>query len=295
MPTPQHPPATADPAALQAQADAISWFHSIDLGQGVRTRGLTTQVLGPEKFPPFAGRTVLDIGAWDGYHSFLAEREGATRVVALDHYVWGVDIAARGQYWAECSARGELPDHERDTTDFWRPDLPGRRGFDFARSALGSKVEPVVTDFMTADLDELGSFDVVLYLGVLYHMKEPLTALGRVRRVTRSVAVVETEALHLPGATDLPLLEFAAGDAMAHDYGNWYVPTLAGLQELCRAAGFRQVEVITGPPPGEAGSGGSRSARRSPRAWSAMQRRLGPSAAASAGTGHYRALVHAYV
>ena len=62
-----------------------------------------------------------------------------------------------------------------DATDFWLPDLPGRRGFDFAHAALGSRVEPVVADFATVDLHALGAFDVVLYLGVLYHMKEPLT------------------------------------------------------------------------------------------------------------------------
>ena len=38
----------------------------------------------------------LDIGAWDGRFSFLAEKAGAARVVALDHYAWGVDFDARG-------------------------------------------------------------------------------------------------------------------------------------------------------------------------------------------------------
>ena len=54
------------------------------------------------------------------------------------------------------SATGTLPDQSRDETDFWRPDLPGRRGFDFAKAALDSKVEPVVADFQKVDLDELG-------------------------------------------------------------------------------------------------------------------------------------------
>ena len=83
------------PEELQAQADAIAWFHSIDLGQGVRTYGLSELALPPEQLPDFTGRSVLDIGAWDGYYSYLAERHGASRVVALDHYAWGVDIPAR--------------------------------------------------------------------------------------------------------------------------------------------------------------------------------------------------------
>ena len=75
--------------------------------------------------PDVTGRSVLDIGAWDGKYSFLAEQEGAARVVALDHYAWGVDFVARGAYWAECIAKRTLPDQSRDETDFWQPELPG--------------------------------------------------------------------------------------------------------------------------------------------------------------------------
>lgn len=276
-----------DPAALQAAADAISWFHTIDLGHGVRTHGMSVQHLTAASFPPLAGRSVLDIGTWDGYHAFLAEREGASRVVALDHYVWGVDLGARQAYWDECATRGELPDLDRDTTDFWRPDLPGRRGFDFAREALGSSVEPVLADFMTTDLGALGTFDVVLYLGVLYHMREPLTALQRVHAVTASVAVVETEALHLEGLDELGLLLFDPGNAMNRDFGNWYVPTIGGLIALCRAAGFRRVDVVQGPPANQPVQLPGRIRRAAERL-----RQTGP---AVPRIEHYRAVVHAYV
>jgi tRNA (mo5U34)-methyltransferase len=204
--------------SLSDKVSEITWHHSIDLGDGVVTPGLSAAVMPLEVFPEFRGRTVLDIGAWDGYYSFLAERRGATRVVALDHYVWGLDWQARTEYWNECHAKGVLPDHSRDETDFWRTDLPGRRGFDLARQRLGSQVEPLVANFMTTDLDQLGPFDVVLYLGVLYHMKEPLTALERVRRVTREVAVIETEAVFVPGTeADASLLNFYPGDESSGD------------------------------------------------------------------------------
>ena len=94
------------PADLQAQADALHWYHTIDLGNGVVTKGDSAQDEGTGILPDVAGRSVLDIGAWDGKYSFLAERAGAARVVALDHYAWGVDFAARGAYWAECIRRG---------------------------------------------------------------------------------------------------------------------------------------------------------------------------------------------
>jgi tRNA (mo5U34)-methyltransferase len=236
------------PDELQAQADALGWFHSIDLGNGVRTKGMSELAIPVDQLPDFKGRSVLDIGAWDGYYSFLAERQGAASVVALDHYVWGLDFAARDAYWKQCAEKGELPDHTRDTTEFWNPDLPGRRGFEFAKEALGSAVEPKLADFATVDLAEVGTFDVVLYLGVLYHMKEPLTCLERLRQVTNEVAVVETAAIHLPGFEQEGLLQFNAGGELNADYGNWYVPNVKALHDLCRAAGFSTVETVQGPP-----------------------------------------------
>ncbi len=131
------------------------------------------------QLPDLRGKTVLDIGAFDGYFSFTAERLGAAKVTALDHYVWSFDqpeyVKAREE--AERTGPEYPPPHQRR---HWRPDeLPGRRPFDLARAILGSNVEPVVGDYMTMDLATLGQFDVVLFLGVLYHMEEPLRAMRR--------------------------------------------------------------------------------------------------------------------
>jgi tRNA (mo5U34)-methyltransferase len=240
-----------DPVHLQAEADSFAWYHSIDLGNGVTTKGQSAmaEMVTVDQLPDFQGRTVLDIGAWDGYYSFLAERSGAARVVALDHYAWGVDFAARTQYWTQCFEQGVLPDQTRDTTDFWRADLPGRRGFDLAHQALDSRVEAVVADFTGTDLAALGTFDIVLYLGVLYHMKEPLSCLERVRAVTGDVAVIETVAAQVPGNEGRSLLELHAGGELNADFGNWYVPTVEALSALARASGFTRVDVQRGPPP----------------------------------------------
>jgi tRNA (mo5U34)-methyltransferase len=235
------------PAELQVQADELGWYHSIDLGHGVVTKGTSVLETSADVIPDVTNRSVLDIGAWDGKFSFLAEQAGASQVVALDHYAWGVDFVARGAYWDECTRNGTLPDLSRDETSFWRPDLPGRRAFEFAAAALGSKVEPAVADFQTIDLEQLGQFDVVLYLGVLYHMKEPLTCLERVRTVTKEVAVIETEAVHIEGLANKSLLQFYAG-SLHNDFTNWYVPTIEALHNLCRAAGFAKVRTIVGPP-----------------------------------------------
>ncbi len=273
-----------DPAELQARADSLTWFHSIDLGNGVRTKGLSdpSATLTREQLPDLANRSVLDIGTWDGYYAFFAERNGASRVVALDHYAWGLDFGARERYWNECRENGTLPDHTRDTTDFWLPDLPGRRSFDFAHEALGSNVEAVVADFATDDLESLGTFDVVLYLGVLYHMKEPLTCLERVRAVTREVAVIETVAMRIPGAGGHSLLAFHAGGDLNRDYGNWYVPNIEALSGLVLAAGFSLAQIVQGPP----------SKPPEPK-WTSVRERLGPRREET--LEEYRAIVHAFV
>src|SRR5258705_1101822 len=234
------------------------------------------------QLPAFAGRTVLDVGAWDGYYSFLAERAGAARVVALDHYAWGVDVPARDRYWQQCREHGVLPDQTRDVTDFWQPDLPGKCGFDLARASLNSQVESLVADFTIVDLPALGTFDVVLYLGVLYHMKEPLTCLERLRAVTREVAVIETVAIRVPGTGHNSLLRFHSGGDLNRDFGNWYVPNIEALRALVLAAGFSRVEVVQGPPvpPPQSFTG-------------ALRRRLAPRREEP--IVEYRAIVHAFV
>ena len=277
---------------LRARADEYYWFHSIDLGQGVRTRGVSELALSLDQLPDFKGSSVLDIGAWDGYYSFLAESQGASRVVALDHYVWGVDLVARTEYWDQCEKDGRLPDHSMDTARFWNPDLPGKRSFNFAKDTLNSKVEDVVADFATVDLDELGSFDVVLYLGVLYHMKEPLTCLERLRRATRRVAVIETEALHLHGFEHDNLLQFHSGRDVQSDFGNWYVPNIGAIHSLCIAAGFSSVETVKGPPaPPEPAPVDISLCQRIRQ----LRAPIVPEPPLSAPTQAYRAVVHAFV
>jgi len=271
-----------DAPTLQQQVDSLLWYHSIDLGNGVVTRGMSdpSNAVTVEQLTPFAGRSVLDIGAWDGYYSFLAERLGASRVVALDHYSWGVDIPARDQYWAQCRRDGSLPDHARDMDDFWHADLPGRRGFDLASEALESHVESIVADFTTVELASLGTFDVVLYLGVLYHMKEPLACLERVRAVTREVAVIETAAVRAPSDAGHSLVVFSAGSEHNCDFGNWYLPNINALRALVLAAGFSRCEVAQGPPP-------ARSRWKPGRVWTRLLDRARP-------VEEYRAIVHAY-
>ncbi|MES1166466.1 MAG: methyltransferase type 11, partial [Pseudomonadota bacterium] len=126
---------------MKAQVAAIRWFHRIDLGNGVVTPGPddTAAKLARLKLPEsFAGQSVLDIGAWDGFFSFEAERRGARRVVAVDSFCWS------GDGWGT------------------------KQGFELARRALGSKVETRELEVLDLSPETAGGvFDVVFFFGVL--------------------------------------------------------------------------------------------------------------------------------
>ncbi len=230
------------------------WFHSIDFGHGVVSPGdKSAEYVAREKealrLPPMEGRTVLDIGTWDGYYAFEAERRGAARVVAMDHYVWSWDFMEALEHHRRCQQEGRPMPPIQSIPELWRPDeLPGKRGFDVARAILGSRVEALAADFMTTDLEALGTFDVVLFLGVLYHLRHPLLALERLARVTGDVAVIETHAAVYPGLEHLPLCRFLEHDELDGDPTNWWAPNRAALEALGRSAGFTRVELVKGPP-----------------------------------------------
>jgi len=136
----------AGAAELRQAVAGRTWFHTIDLGNGVRTPGHKDTAAEWEHLhlPDLAGRSVLDVGAYDGFFSFEAERRGAARVVASDHWVWN---------WPGSDARGN---------------------FELAWRTLGSRVQTRDIPVEEISPDTLGAtFDVVLFLGVLYHAPRP--------------------------------------------------------------------------------------------------------------------------
>jgi tRNA (mo5U34)-methyltransferase len=235
--------------------DAVPfWWHSIDLGHGIVTPGAKSieslnAMWDALSVPGLEGKSVLDVGAWDGFFSFQAERRGAARVVALDHYVWSLDLAGQQEYWARCRDEGRSPQPYHETP-FWQPGtLPGKRGFDVAHRALSSDVVSIVDDYASGDPARFGAFDVVFYLGVLYHMEDPLSAMRKVFALTKELAIIETEAVALPAYEESPMFEFYPEAELNHDVGNWWGPNLAGVHAICRAAGFAEATTIRGAPP----------------------------------------------
>ena len=90
---------------LRARVASLHWWHHIDLGRGLVTPGITDkrhQEWVTSHLPTrLDGRSVLDIGAWDGYYGFLAEERGARRVLAIDKlqnpeaHAWATDAAVQ--------------------------------------------------------------------------------------------------------------------------------------------------------------------------------------------------------
>ena len=98
---------TADRAMLLDEAKSLHWDYSIDLGDGVVTQGINSpdalrDQSGVVFSEPVAGKSVLDIGCWDGYLSTEAARHGAKSVLATDDFVWRAELSKRRN--AELSA-----------------------------------------------------------------------------------------------------------------------------------------------------------------------------------------------
>lgn len=200
--------------SLTEEIRSIQWFHQIDLGDGVVTPGVdnSRRRLKTFHWPDLRGKTVLDVGAWDGFFSFEAERRGASRVLATDSYVW------ESKGWAT------------------------KRGFDLAKRTLNSKVEEMLIDPMEFSPERLGTWDVVLYCGILYHMRYPLEALERVASVTKELLIMDTH-LDMMFARR-PAAAFYEGTEAGDDPTNWWGPNDAAVRAMLRSVGFPNVRRV---------------------------------------------------
>jgi tRNA (mo5U34)-methyltransferase len=203
---------------LRSRIEAITWFHTIDLGDGVVTPGIDPSPSRLAKIgipDDLTGMTVLDVGAWDGFFSFEAERRGAERVLAIDSFSWD------GDGWGS------------------------KAGFELAHQTLGSAVESKSVDVLELSPERIGTFDLVLFLGVLYHMRDPLLALERVTSVTGKQLIMDThvDLIH----TRRPAAAFYPGDEMNRDASNWWGPNPAAVEAMLRTVGFARVEIVQRP------------------------------------------------
>ena len=186
----------------------LGWYHSIELPDGSVIEGHQSieqlrRRAGMFPIPDdLTGKRVLDIGAWDGWFSFEMERRGA-EVLALD--------SAKNTRLLE------------------------------ARRLLGSRIEYRIGDICRLTWRELGTFDIVLFLGVLYHVKHPVLALENVCGLTREMACIESFVTD-GNLSAIPLMEFYETTELRGQLDNWVGPNASCLMAFCRTAGFARVD-----------------------------------------------------
>jgi tRNA (mo5U34)-methyltransferase len=188
----------------------LGYYHSIELPDGGVIPGLQTVEQMRQRLTYFPipedlrGKRVLDIGAWDGWFSFEMERRGAD-VVALDFVT---------------------------TPQFLE-----------AKKLIGSKVEAVNGDICKVSHKDLGYFDIVFFMGVLYHVKHPVQALENVCSMTKEVAFIESYTSdNGEDLTVMPTMEFYEGLDLRGQFDNWCGPNVACLLAMTRTAGFATAE-----------------------------------------------------
>jgi tRNA (mo5U34)-methyltransferase len=225
----------AQKRALIKEMNSIRWWHHIPLpplGPGVVTPGTepTPEMRMEYLHLPesFAGQNVLDIGAWDGKFSFLAEARGAKYVVAAD--VW--------------------EDSGSSSHTGLRPNLTGLQ---FAHSVLESHVR--IERESVYNLDQIlayASMDTVLFFGVLYHLVHPMLALKQIARVLKpgGLLILETATAYLH--MHEPVWQFAP-DGWDGDETNVWYPNRSAMEGALRKAGFCAIQHVGGTGGGERG------------------------------------------
>jgi len=202
------------------------WWHEIEVAPGIVTPGddsnrMKLPILDALGLPrDLRGKRALDIGTSDGYFAFELEKRGAA-VTAIDF----------------------VPETYS--------------GFATARRILGSQVEYRMDNVYNLAPESYGTFDVVLFLGVLYHLRKPLAALDAIRSVMKEGAqlfvgtMLIDEYFLLPDGTtttldaidpilkDVPLWQFYPGDSLNGDYTNEFAPNRRALEAALAEAQFR--------------------------------------------------------
>jgi SAM-dependent methyltransferase len=219
-------PIGADPdEAARVLGRVPLWFHTFALNaaHGLYTPGVARDHRYRTPFLPasFAGQRVLDVGTFDGFYAFLAERRGAARVVAVDNE----------QYVAWVKAR-------------WGIELHGGEGFRAIAELLGSRVQYVRGDAL-AVMDSAERFDVILCFGILHRVENPLGLLRGVAGLLAPGGRMLVETLGVAGDGCIELYE--PGEVnRGDDYIYWGFGT-GGLTALARHAGFAHVTIDATP------------------------------------------------
>lgn len=212
-------------ADTKSAVEELHWWHSIDLPGGIRTPGhqrIEAQEFIAGNIPQdLSGKSVLDIGANDGYFSFLAEKRKAARVLAID--VWQGDDIKSGRIGVG-----------KDGEYFLKT-------FDLAKKALKSRV--AYENMNLFDIPSLqAKFDVIFLFGVYYHLEDPLRAFRIVSEKLNPGGLLLFEGLVRAG-NRRPLLYRFRGSEM--EPTTFCSANIAWLTESLRSLGLERVGAVS--------------------------------------------------
>jgi len=221
-------PIAVEPEQARAVLEGVPlWFHTFALdGAGVYTPGIARDHRYRLQAIPedLEGACVLDVGTFDGFYAFLAERRGAACVVAVDNEQYVGWIASRFGIQLE----------------------PGA-GFRAIASLLDSRVEYRRLDAF--DLEQLGEvFDVIFCFGILHRVEAPLTLLRVLRACLAPDGRIILETYGVFGEHGAAgVLVHEPGDVYARDDAVYWGFSGASLDRLGRLAGLRGFELLDAP------------------------------------------------
>ena len=201
------------------------WFHTFALAPGIYTPGIARDhgyrlaVLGADRF---AGRSVLDVGAFDGFYSFLAEARGARRVVAVDNEQYVDWVRAR-----------------------FGVTLQGGAGFRAIAGLVGSRVEYRRMDALDVQRARRALRCCVVFRHLASGDRPDQVAGGRSRMCWRRAARSCSKPTARSCAADAPAIEVhEPGDVYARDEFVYWGFSAEGLRRLARIVGLDEVEVV---------------------------------------------------
>jgi tRNA (mo5U34)-methyltransferase len=209
--------------SLRDEVERYPWYHTLELGDGVVTKGMFDMRPALSHYPlpaDLSGLRCLDVGTMDGFWAFELERRGAREVVASDIE------DPESLDWPFALREG---DKQLDETKAQR--------FELARSALGSSVERVGCSIYDLSPEQFGTFDFVFCGDVLLHLKDPVTAVERIRSVCHDRALIVSEIKRFRFLERRAIAEFDGIDGF-----DWWITNLTGLCRLVSSAGFARVE-----------------------------------------------------
>ncbi|MCI5221385.1 MAG: hypothetical protein D3924_01555 [Candidatus Electrothrix sp. AR4] len=187
------------------------WFHTIDLGGGRVTDGVydVRQILDSHNFAAsLSGKSVLDVGASDGFYSFDFERRGAESVLAVDTNVYDgsvpTDVSPAKEKIYAAKYQREKEEFDRFNDIFTTLGLKGANKL----VVLADYFDSIVTfqQGSVYNLENIGKkFDLVFCGGLFGHLKHPLLAMEQLRTVTSEQCIIT-----LNGALPMPKTKVGA-------------------------------------------------------------------------------------